>query len=308
MTPNGLAERERPKYARDMKRLSHGPLSFLSVALLSACAAKATAPAYDFAFPPFDLSVATGDASFVDLAHGPTDFSGVDLTGVDLAAAVADAAVPVDLSGMTGSTVALTLNEVNPRIAPSDEVELLAHGAGDVAGWTLAQGTGTGATTLATLPTLTVAGGDLIVVHLKAATVTTETNATGKAGCVDGTCPSAAWDTVGSAANDLTNSAQVLTLANAQGTIVDGLAFSNGGGAASWPAQLEALQTAGVWDQTPCANGCAKADADALAVATSGSPAVGTTVAGNSMQRIDGVFPSTKAHWTVKASTWGAAN
>ncbi|MEO6951416.1 MAG: hypothetical protein ABI321_06365 [Polyangia bacterium] len=278
--------------------------STLVFAGLGGCGGVSTPPAYDFSFPRLDLSASVMDSGTgKDLAQTPpTDFSGVDLTGVDLGTA------PIDMATDGGtSSATLTLNEVNPRITTGDEVELRAHGAGSVSGWTVSQGIGASAVAVATLPTLTVADGDFIVVHLKAAmTVTAESTA--KTTCTDATCVATAWDEVGSTTQDLTNSAQVITLANPMGTIVDGLAFSNGSGSATWPAQLQALQTAAVWDQTPCANTCAKPDADALSVLTSGTPAVGTTVAGVSMQRTDSLIPSTKAHWTVKASTWGAAN
>ena len=288
-----------------MKRTQIGAGVFLSGALLVACSGASNPPIYDFAFPPFDLSANPKDASGPrDFASSAADFSGVDLNGVDLQAASSDLAS----TDAGASSVALTLNEVNPRITTGDEVELLAHGAGNVAGWTIAQNIGSGAVTVATLPTLTVADGDLVVVHLKAV-VSVTAESTAKNTCVDATCPTTAWDVLGSAAQDLTNSAEVVTLANPMGKVVDGLAFSNGSGAATWPSQLQALQTAGVWDPTPCPNTCAKADADTLAVATGTSATgVGTTVAGSSMQRSDSVIPSTKAHWIVKASTWGAAN
>lgn len=288
-----------------MKRTQLGAGIFLSGALMVACSGASNPPIYDFAFPPFDLAANAKDASGPrDFSTSAVDFAGADLSGVDLQTAA------VDLAGTDAGTpsVTLTLNEVNPRITTGDEVELLAHGAGSVAGWTIAQSIGSSAVTVATLPTLTVADGDLVVVHLKPV-VTVTAESTAKNTCVDATCPTTAWDVLGSATQDFTNSAEVVTLANPMGKVVDGLAFSNGGGAATWPAQLQALQTAGVWDPTPCPNTCAKADADTLAVATgTTATGVGTTVAGNSMQRIDSIIPSTKAHWTVKASTWGAVN
>ena len=295
-------------------RVSRAREVWPTVALLcAACASPYTPPkTHDLGFgtkPDLSIPASTmDDLSVGDLAlvESPSD-GDEDLASVDLATVDATA---------VASSAALVINELNERMAGGlDLVELKALQAGSVSGYTLYQDitTATPAVTrtiLATLPPLTVQVGDLVVVHLKAgAGVTTETNVTGMAGCTDATCPATAWDVVGSSTQDLTDSARVITLDAPGGTIIDGLAYSNGSGPASWPAQLQALQAAGVWDPTPCPNACAKADADTLAVATgSTSTGVQTTFVGNSVQRMDAVTPSGKGHFTIKASTWGAAN
>ena len=90
----------------------------------------------------------------------------------------------------------LQLNEVNPNITSSlDLVELLALTSGNINGITLEQDIGT-KTVLATMPNITVAKGDLVVVHLgSTTTATTETST--QDDCTDASCYAGAWDVKG---------------------------------------------------------------------------------------------------------------
>ena len=106
------------------------------------------------------------DVAAVDVATADTssDTGGPSDSGVD---------APIE-TGTSGPI--LKVNEVAPNITGSaDLIELMATKGGDIGGITIEQDITT-KVVLATLPSIVVASGDFIVVHLKApGTVVTET-------------------------------------------------------------------------------------------------------------------------------------
>src|SRR5205085_11392045 len=112
-------------------------------------------------------------------------------------------------SSFTVTTPAtVQVNEVNANVTAGDLVELKVMAGGSLDGVQLrdlASDTG-----LATLPDITVATNDLVVVHLAADGATSET--TGKTACSDAACYARAWDIRGGTQIDY--SQNVVLLAN----------------------------------------------------------------------------------------------
>jgi len=258
-------------------------------ALVAACAVGGGADSGDAGpdaiAPPKD---AAADAS------GPADSGAAD-------APVADA--PVE----TGSGVAvLQVNEVGPNIASSlDLVELLAKTSGDVGGITIEQDITT-KVVLATLPTLVVSAGDVIIVHLNAGAGVTDESAS-KTDCADATCFSGAWDVIGGTTG-ITFSGRVLLARGPDAGIQDGVAFYNSSGTspATFYQQVEALQDAGAWLPASCSgNPCST---NGLAQGISADWAGTGTTKAKSVARTTNQDTNTASDWAVGASSFGATN
>ncbi len=258
---------------------------------IGACVACAVASGFEDAGT--DASVAT------DATTDATKDAAVDSPGTHDAS---DGAVD------TGPSVAvLQVNELNANITGSEDlIELYATSGGDTTGIDVEQNITT-KLVLATLPTLTVATGDLIIVHLNApAGVTTET--TTKTDCSNAACYSGAWDVVGGTTGMTYTGEAILTRSADGGTILDGVAFVRTGVAlpATYFDQVEALQDAGAWLPATCSGNPCSTNALATTISANWT-GLGTTNA-TSVARSTNVDTNTAADWKVGSSSFGATN
>ena len=204
------------------------------------------------------------------------------------------------------SFASLQVNEVAPNItANADLIELYAVSGGDIGGITVEQDIST-SLVLATLPSITVATGDFIVVHLAASGgVTTET--TSKTGCTAAACYPGAWDVVGGSTG-ITYTGRVLLARGPDAGIQDGVAFYNSAAVspATFYVQVEDLQDAGQWLPANCSgNPCST---NALAQGISANWAGTGTTTAKSVARAGNADTNTKADWAVGTSSFGATN
>jgi hypothetical protein len=204
-----------------------------------------------------------------------------------------------------GTIATLQLNEINPNIGSSlDLVELLALTSGNVTGITLEQDIAS-KTTLATLPTLAVTQGDIIVVHLGANNATTETSTT--TDCTDTSCYSGAWDVKGGTTG-ITYSGRVLVVrAPNNGAIQDAAAFYTATPPSSFSGDVMSIQSSGAWLPANCnGNPCnTNTLAETVAVVWTGC---GNTATGNSVARTTNADTNTAADWVVGAQSFGSTN
>jgi hypothetical protein len=209
-----------------------------------------------------------------------------------------------------GIEARLLINEVNANLPiGADMVELRVVGAGNVRNVQLQQNI-TGPITLATLPDLTVAIGDLIVVHMAPdVSVTTETSS--MAGCVAATCYPSAWDVAGGSSG-VSFSSRVLRLVASDGTTtMDAIPFAKTGGAspAGFLSDLQILQSAGLWFPSDCGGvPCTDTSTPTAAGVAVDWTLMGATAAGISVQRHAAVNNFTASDWQQVASSWGTAN
>ncbi|MFY0571408.1 chitobiase/beta-hexosaminidase C-terminal domain-containing protein [Archangium lansingense] len=196
----------------------------------------------------------------------------------------------------------LLINEMNPNISGGkDLIELLVVQAGIVENMTLvADGT---STPLATLPNITVAAGDIIVVHLTpAAGDLSET--TGKAQYPATYNYDTAWDVVGSATGLGAASNRVIRMKDAAGNTQDAVPFvAPGQTTTQYPGQLQAIQAEGLWLPANCGGApCTYTTAPtAVEVGVIWSGLASSTT-GKSMQRLAGGVD------TNQASDWSSSS
>jgi hypothetical protein len=211
----------------------------------------------------------------------------------------------------------MLFNEINPNISSSrDLIELVVIAPGSTNGVTLLQKSGSTATTLATLPDVTVAAGDIIVIHLNPTSAngnapTSETtakneyaNTTYKAN-FDG-----AWDFLGGTTG-LVNSNRVLELDAPGGTVVDAVPFAlTGQTPMAFPADLQALQAAGLWLPADCGGmPCTYTSNPTAVVISVLYDNVGSTPAGDSISRKPNMNTKQKSDWNAAGvPSWGAPN
>jgi hypothetical protein len=197
----------------------------------------------------------------------------------------------------------LRINELNPLITGSaDLIELRATGAGNIAGFTLEENLVNNKVVIATLPSITVAVDDIILVHLDATGVTNE-SAT-KADCVGAPCVATAWDVRGVAA--LAGNARVLALRGPDRALKDGVSYYSSSltPSGTWYVEVNALNAAMMWSD--CAGMACAANANAQAISVNFLN-TSTTRAGNSIRR-NANDTNTAADWSVGPSSWGAPN
>lgn len=222
--------------------------------------------------------------------------------------APADTGGPVEAGPDAGAGVAiLKINEVNPNITSSlDLIELRAAVGGATAGITLEQDITT-KVVLATLPAITVATGDLIVVHLTPPAGVTDETAS-KATCVNAACYAGAWDVRGGTTG-ITYSGRLLVVRAPNSTILDGVAFYRMGttSPAGYPAELMALQGAGAWLPANCGgNPCNTVLlAESISADWNGT---GTAATGASVARKGNADTDKAADWGVGVHSFGLTN
>jgi hypothetical protein len=206
----------------------------------------------------------------------------------------------------------LRLNEVNANLpGGADLAELLVVSSGITQGVAFVQNPGTlAATTLATLPAISVASGDLIVVHLVPPPgVVSETSSPSE--CTHAACYAGAWDVAGGATG-MTYTNQVLAVrAPGTRTIQDAVAYVRPPNApVGFLGALQHVQGQGQWLPASC--GGAPCTYTSVPSATSISfdwTGLGATVAGTSAQRRAGGLDTHGASdWRTGASTFGLVN
>ncbi|HVU00798.1 MAG TPA: Ig-like domain-containing protein [Polyangiaceae bacterium] len=234
---------------------------------------------------------------------------------------VLGAAIGMPSSAMFGgspSKAQLLIDELNPNIAGAhDLVELLVTSGGSVSGYTLIED-GATLTTLATLPDVTVATGDLVVVHLNPASATgaapaSETTAKNQyANATYSANYDGAWDFQGDTFG-LANSDRILRLEAPGNVVIDAVPVvlsTSASPPSAFPADLQTLQAAGGWLPADCGGSLCTYTSTPTAVAISVDyVGAGTTATGNSIARKSGMNTKTKADWNAAAAqSFGAAN
>jgi len=215
------------------------------------------------------------------------------------------AAVENYLLSLKPPTANLVINEVNPNITGSrDLVELRVVSGGSVAGVKLEMDL-ISPVKLADLPPILVVTDDLIVVHMTPAADEPSELGT-KQECLASTCFAAAWDVAGAAVG-IPFSNRILVLRK-PGGIIDAVPFAlPAGTTTTFPQNLQALQSAGLWSPANCGG--------ALCTYVSTPTAIDVSVdwsgssATNSVQRKPGADTNSKTDWQGGGSqTFGAPN
>jgi hypothetical protein len=198
------------------------------------------------------------------------------------------------------------LNEISPNISgAADLLELRVVSGGSLAGMRLEQQIAT-TTVLATLPSLTVATSDLIVVHLNPAIgVSTETLT--KTTCSDAACYSGAWDVAGGITG-ITYSNQVLSIVTSNGTRMDAVPFARTiSTTGAFVGDLQTIQNAGLWLPANCGGSACSYASTPTAIAISAVwDSVGTSPTGNSVHRSSTTDTNQASDWLVGAQAFGA--
>lgn len=212
----------------------------------------------------------------------------------------------------------LQLNEINSNIANArDLIEILVTGAGTVNGITLVQ-KGAANEVLATLPDVSVAVGDLIVVHLTpgmaaGAAPGSETLTKNQyANAAFGANYDGAWDFHGGNIG-LSFSHRVIELLAPGDVVLDAVPFvvsNSGNPPAAFPGVLQALQAAGLWLPADCGGALCTYASTPTAVAISVDYlGAGNSPAGNSVARKPGLNTRQNTDWNAAAAqTFGLPN
>ncbi|HEX7667595.1 MAG TPA: Ig-like domain-containing protein, partial [Polyangiaceae bacterium] len=263
---------------------------------------------------PMTFAVTTNEAQTPGTTYHVTGAAGIkDVLGVALDSAHNQAA----FTGFKPLAV-LQLNELNPNLgsssAPRDLVELYVVSGGDIGGIQLQENLVESTVKLATLPSLQVATGDYIVVHLGDLAADGGPNfvneTTDKTACTATECYAGAWDVIDTklAKVGLTYSGRIVVVMKADGTLQDGLSWFRFGSATTKDFYMEtnALIDAGMWSNCGATQYCS--DSDAAAGVSVNNNDAGATADGQSTQRIGTTNNHNAADWTGKAGTFGAAN
>ncbi|WP_224370040.1 beta strand repeat-containing protein [Hyalangium versicolor] len=209
------------------------------------------------------------------------------------------------------SPATLRISEVAPNISSSrDLVELFVVQGGTVANFTILQDQ----TVFATLPSVVVATGDVIVVHFTPDTGVTDapgSETTSKNQYPAGTYANNydnAWDFHGTA-NNITYSARILRVKNAQGVTQDGVSFSRTSGSlpATFFTELQSLQAEGQWLPADCNGSPCSTNAAATAISAVWE-GVGNSRTTPTVRRVSATDTNMAADWAVGASSLGVAN
>ena len=183
----------------------------------------------------------------------------------------------------------LLINEVNPNVSGGkDLIELLVLDGGSVNNMVLvAEGTAS-PQTLATMPNVLVATGDIIVVHLApAATDASET--TSKTQYPATYNFASAWDFVGSATGLNATANRVLRVKDSVGTTQDAVPFVGTSTSTEVFPWLQAIQAEGLWLPENCGGALCTYDTSPTAREVSVSwTGVSSAATGNSVQRVAG--------------------
>ncbi len=214
----------------------------------------------------------------------------------------------------------LRLTELAPTIDSSrDLVELLVISGGRTGGGRLVE-LGTATKVLATLPDVTVATGDLVVVHFVPLSDAGGRDAPGDETTGKAQYPAAdylsyddAWDFMNGGAgisSDIDPNSRVLRVEDWLGRLQDAVPFVDPSSQSfGFFAALQELQVGGLWlpascGGAPCTN-LTTPNASAVSVNWTGT---GRTPGGSTVQRKLGTSSKSNADWEVRTSTLGVAN
>jgi hypothetical protein len=205
----------------------------------------------------------------------------------------------------------LRINEVNANIGGQcDLVELRVIACGDMNGIHLWQRQ----TPVVTFSAFEVQAESFIVVHFNSVSSTCNPSTPPDETTAPDQYPRASYSTNFDAAYDwyptfgnFVTTSNVLTLYDADGAIMDAVLLSDGNSlpVSATQTQADAVATSGQW--TPAT----VTGPDFITYSTKDLDATGTTVTGNSIQRIDDTDDNDRFDWTSgsgAASTWGAFN
>ncbi|WIG93832.1 Ig-like domain-containing protein [Myxococcus sp. SDU36] len=255
---------------------------------------------------------APGASYSVTVANTVTDLAG---------GSVASEASTQTFRGFRTAAV-LRISEVQPNMASAEDlVELEVITGGTTAGLILQQDVNSDLE-LAQLPDVTVATGDIIVVHLNPDD-TVENPFRSETQSKDEIPQSAeptrydtAWDFRGTDDHAITFSSRILLVKDAAGTIQDAVPFARTTGTppAAFIGNIQAIQAAGHWLPADCGGApcttTSNPTAAAVAADWTGIPASAGSVtrASNSVRRISATDTNTKDDWAVGAPSWGLPN
>jgi hypothetical protein len=243
---------------------------------------------------------------------------------VTVASSVTDrAGTPVSGTANTGTftgyrpLAVLRITEVNPNMGSNaDLVELQVITAGTTLGLVLQQDV-TSSRTLATLPDVGVAAGDIIVVHINGTDQNDERTAKNQfPASSTPTNYDNAWDfrgASGGANGDIQFSSRILLVRDGAGNLQDAASFVRPSVTApgAFPTNLQSIQTAGQWLPADCGgqpcSGMSTPTAQAVSVDWS-ALSTSTTNTGNTVRRISATDTNTRDDWAVGAQSWGVAN
>jgi hypothetical protein len=212
----------------------------------------------------------------------------------------------------------LRINEANANINNSrDLIELYVVQGGTTMGMTLVENTAT----MATLPDVLVATGDIIVVHIAPTTGNGDapsSETTGKSQYAQGTYAAnydTAWDFHGGTTG-LGYSHRVLRMKDALGNTQDAVAFAvptSTTPPSAYPGFLQTLQAEGLWLPADCAGALCTYTSTPTAVEVSASwGGTGTSRTGASAQRVGTADNNMASDWAIlaapNANTWGRPN
>ncbi|QDE71973.1 Ig-like domain-containing protein [Myxococcus xanthus] len=212
----------------------------------------------------------------------------------------------------------LRISEVQPNMADArDLVELEVVTGGTTAGIILQQDVNS-SLVLAEFADVTVATGDIIVVHLNpAAGFIAETQAKNEVPqSTASTHYDTAWDFRGKDANAITFSSRILLVKDVAGNIQDAVPFARTTGTppAAFIGNIQAVQAAGHWLPADCGGApctttstptAAAVAADWTAIPASAGSVTRTT---NTIRRISATDTNMKEDWAVGAPSWGVPN
>jgi hypothetical protein len=216
-------------------------------------------------------------------------------------------------TGVASSPAQLMLTEVAPGITGGkDLVELVAVKGGSVADFTLTLGANL---VLATFPSIVVAPGDVIVVHLRPATAPVdapESETTSKSQFPESTYGAnfnSAWDFIGNT-NEIGYSQRVLRVRDATGVTQDGVPFyrsppAGGGVTNDFYPQLQALQEETQWLPANCSGAPCNDTSYPRASEVSANWADLPTTRATSVRRVAVTDNQQASDWTVGPSSFG---
>jgi hypothetical protein len=210
---------------------------------------------------------------------------------------------------------------VEHRTATEMLIELQVVHGGSLRGATVSVGANT-----VTLPDIDAVEGDLVVVHFESSDTgtkvghaqphaTTETNATGKAGCAArGLCFPSAWDV--EATLKATDAAAVVQVHSASGILIDAAPFTSVAADAPQASRVldpfsdavQDIQSQGKWLPADCGGDVCSIDSTPDIAAISVNVETQSSVrSGLTAQRID-LSDRSAAAWTLARPTWGRPN
>ncbi len=216
------------------------------------------------------------------------------------------------------SVAQMLINEVNSNISNShDLIELLVTQGGSTSGITVTQ-IGSNTETLATLPDVSVAAGDIIVVHLVPSGTTgiaPSSETTSKSQFAQLTYSAnydSAWDFLGGGTG-LTYGNRVVQVSAPGGTVLDAVPFvvsTSSNPTSAFPGVLQALQAAGGWLPADCGGALCTYSSTPTAIEISVDYAgCGNSSTGDSVQRKPGANTKQRADWyPAQAQSFGLPN